>query len=95
MKISEYLKDAKGLPSSKRLMSYQLLWFFIVFNIIVWAILLVLTYNNPETNLDSNWLFGVLAFDFLVLLAVFIPTQLSKIQEIKEIIALAKPGGNG
>lgn len=94
MKIADYLTDAKGLPSSKRLMSFQLLWFFIIFNVIVWTTLLIITYNSPDTNLDPNWIIGLLGFDFLVLIAVFVPTQLSKIQEIKEVIALAKPNKN-
>jgi len=83
MKISNYLTDTKGNPSSKRLMSYQLLWFFMIFNVIMFPLLAWL-------KVDINWVIALMGFDFMTLLATFAPTQLSKIQEVKEIIELAK-----
>jgi len=82
-KIEEYLKDSKGNPSSKRLFSNRLLWFFIIFNMIMFPSLAYL-------KVDINWVIALLGFDFLTLLGIFAPTQLSKIQEVKEIIELAK-----
>lgn len=83
MKLSEYLKDTNGNPSSKRLQSYQLMWFFIIFNLIMFPLLAYL-------KVDINWVIALMGFDFMTLLAIFTPTQLSKIQEVKEIIELAK-----
>lgn len=83
MPISDYLKDNNNKPSSKRLMSYQLLWFFIIFNLIMFPALAAL-------KADINWVIALMGFDFMTLIAIFVPTQLSKIQEIKGIIELAK-----
>ncbi|MBN2747496.1 MAG: hypothetical protein JXR34_12280 [Bacteroidales bacterium] len=83
MKISDYLKDNKGQPSSKRLISYQLIWFFMLFNSGMFPGLALL-------KVDINWIIALLSFDFMLLIAVFAPTQLSKIQEVKEVIQLAK-----
>jgi len=82
-KIEEYLKDAKGKPSNKRLMSYQLLWFFMIFNMFMFPSLAYL-------KVDINWVIALLSFDALVLIGVFASAQLGKIQEVKEIIEVAK-----
>ena len=83
MKISEYLKDRNGKPSSKRMMSYNLMWFFIIFNIIVFPLFAFL-------SVSIDWVVALLGFDFMLLISIFVPTQLSKIQEVKEVIELAK-----
>ena len=83
-KISEYLQDTKGNPSSTRLQAYTMMWFFMIFNLIMFPMMAQL-----EANID--WVIAILGFDFLVLLAIFAPKALNKIQEVKEIIELAKP----
>lgn len=82
-KISEYLKDGNGKPSSKRLMAMQLLWFFMIFNLIIFPMLI---YIKAELSV----MMFVGSFDFMVLIGVFTPTQLSKIQEVKQTIELGK-----
>ena len=86
-KIREYLKS-NGQPSSTRLFSYMILWFFFLSN----TIILLLLFLGSGT-LDSNTLIFVLTYDFILLLAIFAPKQLAKIQEIKEVIELAKVNG--
>ena len=90
MKASDYLKDGKGDPSSSRLMSYQLLWFFMIFNAFMWPLMAIL--KTGANGLDVNWLLGLLAFDLLLLIATFAPKQLNKISEMKEILDMAQPG---
>jgi len=90
MKLEAYLQDTQGNPSSSRLMAYMLMWFFMIFNGILWPLFGYLTFLKPESNLDINWVIALLAFDFILALMIFTPKTLSKVQEIKEIIELAK-----
>lgn len=84
-KISDYLKDAKGNPSSTRWFSSLFMWFFFISNIIM---LLLVFLGNFE--LEINSIIFILTYDFLLLLAIFAPKQLAKIEEIKELIELNK-----
>lgn len=86
MKTEKYLVDKNGKPSSKRLMSYQLLWFFMIFNLIIFPLCIYM-------KVDINIVLAVSGFDFMLLIGVFAPTQLSKIQETKEVIELGKSIG--
>ena len=86
-KIQEYLKDAKGNPSSTRLFSWYTLW---IFFIVVLVELAVVFPNMSE--LSVNGMIFLLVLDFILLLAVYAPKQLAKIQEIKELIELTKNG---
>jgi len=79
MKLEKYLVDKNGKPSSKRLMSYRLLVFFMLFNLIMFPLCVYM-------KVDINIVLALSAFDFMLLIAVFAPTQLSKIQEVKEAI---------
>ena len=83
MRNEKYLVDKNGKPSSKRLMSYQLLWFFMLFNLIIFPLCIYM-------KVDINIVMAVSGFDFMLLIGVFAPTQLSKIQEVKEAIGIAK-----
>lgn len=87
-KLHQYLQDAKGRPSSKRLMSWVFMWFFFIMN----GLIIFSVFYTPQ-KLDLQTLMFILILNFLWLLAIFAPTQLSKIQEVKEIIELAKLEG--
>ncbi len=86
-KLSEYLKDAEGNPSSTRLFSHRFMWFFFVSNILILAGIL---FGNAE--IDLNFILLFLIFDALILIATFAPKQLNKITEIRKLIELAKNG---
>ena len=84
-KLSDYLKDAEGNPSSTRLMSYSFMWFFFISNILI---LLGLLFGGSA--IDMNFIIVFLIFDALVLIATFAPKQLNKIAEVRKLIELAK-----
>jgi len=86
-KLKDYLKDGKGNPSSTRLFSYMFLWFFFITNTL--ALLLIFLGTG---GLDVNTILFLLIYDFLLLLAIFAPKQLAKMEEVKEIIGLATGG---
>lgn len=86
-KLSDYLKDDEGNPSSSRLFSHRLLWFFIGSNTLIW-----LGIFFGKATIDMNFLLVFLIFDALVLLGAFAPKQLSKIEEVRKLIELAKNG---
>jgi len=86
-KLSDYLKDAEGNPSSTRLFSHRFMWFFFVSNALILAGILF-----GGANLDMNFLLLFLIFDALVLIATFAPKQLNKIEEVRKLIELAKNG---
>lgn len=81
-----YFEDENGDKSSTRLISFLMQFFFYIINIMVFSGIL----NNPAIINNMQFVFIFLIFDFLMLLAIFIPKQLSKISEIKEVIELAK-----
>lgn len=72
-KISDYLKDTEGNPSSQRLFSWWLLWFFFAFNGLYLALGGVIEVN-------------FIMFDFMILIGIFAPKYLQKMQEVKQII---------
>ena len=84
-KFKEYLKDENGKPSSARLFSAYFMWFFFVSNIMILSSLL---YGN--LTVDLNLILMFIIYDFLLLLAIFAPKQLGKIEEIRKVIELAK-----
>jgi len=84
-KFKEYLKDEDGKPSSARLFSSYFMWFFFISNIMI---LCGVLYGNVTVDLNLMLLFMI--YDFLLLLAIFAPKQLGKIEEIRKIIELAK-----
>ena len=86
-KLSEYLKDDEGHPSSSRLFSHRMLWFFITSNTLIW-----LGIFFGKATIDMNFLLVFLIFDALVLIAAFAPKQLNKIEEVRKLIELAKNG---
>ena len=92
--IEKYLNDGKGNPSSTRLFSFYLLKFFIVFNLV--SLLLAAYMASVVKGMDINILLSMgmmwLVFNTLLAIMIFAPKQLNKIQEIKEIIELAKNG---
>lgn len=85
-KLKEYLKDGKGNPSSTRLFSWLFMWYFFLINIMIF----LLVFLGKSNTLDVNTIVFVSTHDFLVLLAIFAPKALHKIEEIKELIAIAK-----
>lgn len=94
MKNTEnYLKDAKGNPSSTRLFSYMLLKFFIWINIGILLVGALLIFLMKE-DLDSSILLGSglmwVVFDALLGIMIFAPKQMAKVQEIKELIEVIK-----
>ncbi|KKM71051.1 hypothetical protein LCGC14_1434490 [marine sediment metagenome] len=84
-KLSDYLKDAEGNPSSSRLFSYYFMWFFFISNLLI--LVSVFFGSSP---LDMNSIIVFLVFDALVLIATFAPKQLNKIEEVRKLIELAK-----
>lgn len=86
-KLSEYLKDAKGKPSFTRLQSWCFMWFFFLINI---AIFMSLFFG--KVSADVNTVIVIITFEALLLLGIFAPKQFNKIQEIKELIEIAKNG---
>jgi len=84
-KFKEYLKDENGKPSSARLFSAYFMWFFFVSNIMILSGVL---YGNVAVDLNLMLMFMI--YDFFLLLAIFAPKQLGKIEEIRKIIELAK-----
>lgn len=84
-KLADYLKDDEGNPSSTRLSSNRMLWFFMISNILIWSGVLF-----GKTSIDMNFILLFLIFDFLTLLGTFAPKQLAKIEEVRKLIELAK-----
>lgn len=93
--IEEYLTDTKGNKSSTRLFSWRLLKFFTYFNTITPLAALGMVYLM-DGKLESNLLLSAgmiwLAFDAILGIMIFAPKQMAKIEEIKELIAIAKNG---
>ena len=84
-KLSEYLQDAEGRPSSTRLFSWYFMWFFFISNLLI--LVSVFFGSSP---VDMNSIIVFLVFDALVLIATFAPKQLNKIEEIRKLIEIAK-----
>ena len=91
--IENYLKDTKGNESSSRLFSYYLLKFFFWFvpsTLVLGAVMLWIMKDSLEASIIMS--LGMIWLIFIALLAImiFAPKQLGKVQEIKELIELAK-----
>jgi len=84
-KLKEYLKGENGKPSSTRLFSSLFIWYFFVINIMIMLLVFL-----GKTELDVNTIIFTLTHDFLILLAIFAPKQLAKMEEIKGILSIAK-----
>lgn len=89
-KISEYLKDKDGKPSATRLFSLRTLNFFFVWTTFS-AVLLLGFAKVMKGDPNATSVLLVLAGYFAVisvlsLIGAFAPKQLSKIQEVKELI---------
>lgn len=87
-KFKDYLKGPNGKPSSTRLFSSYFMWYFFVINILIMCLLFL-----GDNTLDVNTIVFISTHDVLILLAIFAPKQFAKIQEIKELIELAKTTG--
>jgi len=91
--VEKYLKDAKGNNSSTRYFSYLLLKFFMWFNALALPLLGIFAFVlKGEVNaitmmlgISSVWL----VFNALLGIMIFAPKQMGKVEEIKELIALA------
>ena len=81
-KISEYLKSPNGKPSSTRWFSSLFMWYFFIINVII---MLLVFFGN--TVLDINTIMFITLHDFFILLAIFAPKQLGKIEEMKEFVS--------
>jgi len=86
---SGYFEDANGDRSSSRLTSYLMQFFFYVINLMVFSAVLV----DHSLLKDLQFIFMFLIFDFMMLLAIFVPNQLNKVAEITALINFAKPSG--
>ena len=86
---SGYFEDANGDRSSSRLTSYLMQFFFYVINLMVFSAVLA----DHSLIKDLHFIFMFLIFDFLLLLAIFVPSQLNKVAEITKLIELTKPEG--
>ena len=91
--IEDYLKDAKGEKSSTRLFSYMLLKFFMWFvpvSLVIGGGMVCLMGDSLDASILLT--LGITWLIFIVLLGImiFAPKQMGKIQEIKELIELAK-----
>ena len=80
-----YFDDENGDFSSGRLISFLMQFFFYIINIMVWSGIL----NDPAISKNMQFVFMFLIFDAILLVAIFVPKQLSKLSEIKEVIELA------
>ena len=91
--IEDYLMDAKGNKSSSRLFSYMLLRFFMWFvplSLLIGGGMVYLMKEAADASIILS--LGIVWLVFIVILGImiFAPKQLGKIQEIKELIELAK-----
>jgi len=87
------LKDTKGNESSSRLFSYYLLKFFFWFvpsTLALGALMLWIMKDSLDASIIAT--LGLVWLVFIVILGImiFAPKQLGKIQEIKELIEIAK-----
>lgn len=91
--VEEYLVDDKGNKSSTRLFSWYLLKFFKWFNVIVpilGAGFIYLIKDSIDLNIILSLGMMYIVFNALLGIMIFTPKQLGKIQEIKELIEIAK-----
>lgn len=92
--VEKYLKDAKGNDSSTRFFSYLLLRFFMWFNALALPLLGFFAYVLKNEPTAISMMMGIsivwLVFNALLGIMIFAPKQMAKIEEIKELIALAK-----
>lgn len=68
-----FLEAAPGVKSSARLFSFLLLLFFFVINSL---------YIGLGGDITVEWI----TFDFMLLVGVFAPRQLHKMQEVRQLI---------
>ena len=80
------LTDHTGKNSSTRRMAWYFMWFFFVINIMVFIAVLF----SGKATLDLNTILFILTWDFIILLAIFYPKYLTKIEEIKALINITK-----
>jgi hypothetical protein len=80
-----YFEDENGDKSSTRLTSFLMQFFFYIINIMVFSGIM----DDKEIISNMQFVFIFLIFDALMLVAIFVPKQLSKLSEIKEVIELA------
>jgi Na+-transporting methylmalonyl-CoA/oxaloacetate decarboxylase gamma subunit len=81
-----YFEDENGDKSSTRLTSFLMQFFFYIINIMVFSGIM----DDKEIISNMQFVFIFLIFDALMLVAIFVPKQLGKLSEIKEVIELAK-----
>lgn len=86
-KLREYLKDENGKPSSTRLFSWYMLLFFFAMNLMMMTSVLY-----GKTTVDLNTIILIAVLDLLMLMAIYVPKQLGKIEEVRKIIELARVG---
>lgn len=84
-----FLEDGAGNKSSTRLFSFLVLLFLFMGDLM----LLTLIAGNPEV-ININFLWFTLIFNVLMLVAIFVPKQLGKMDEIRQTLELMK-NGNG
>lgn len=73
--------EKDGKPSMTRVLSLLMFLYFCLSNIVI-----LTSVFSSENAIDINTLMFIIVHDFLVLLSIYAPKQLSKISEVKEII---------
>ena len=75
-------QDPNGKKSSTRLLSYWFTAFFFLINTLIFTAVLY----GTKSSLDMNTMLFILIFDFLLLTAIFVPKNIAKMHEIKQMI---------
>lgn len=94
-RIEKYLNEKDGTPSSTRLFAWKTLQFFFWFNILIliayfgFGILSILKGVEYKFFVSETLILGI---DFLLVIAIFAPKALNKIQEVRETINGLKGG---
>jgi len=90
-----YMVDPDGKPSSARLMAWKFMLYFFFFNSFMTLALLGMSWILRDfadvLKIALQLILGyTVVIDFLILLAIFVPKQLGKIAEVKELIETVK-----
>ena len=85
MKTPTIFTEKDGKPSMTRVLSFLMFFYFCLSNMVI-----LTSVFNSEKDIEMNTLMFILVHHFLVLLAIYTPKALSKLQEVKEIIQTVK-----
>lgn len=80
-----FFTEKDGKKSMTRLLSFFMFFYFCLSNTVI-----LISVFNGKSDISINTLMFILVHDFLVLLAIYAPKALSKIEEVKELIQIVK-----